>query len=90
MTKTDPLFKPGPTFVCEFSDGVTTRMSIHCAEGLDLARGIKLSCAAYESRAKKSPPDILSGRFEDFGGGVLLQAYDAAEIAATRRHRSHE
>jgi hypothetical protein len=69
----------GPTFVCEFSDGVITRMTTHCPNGLDLARGIKLSCAAYTSRLKKAPADILSGRFEDDHGAVL-QTYDAAAI----------
>ena len=67
----------GPTFVCEFSDGTITRMTTHCPKGLDLVRGIKLSHAAYTSRLKKAPPDILSGRFEDDHGAVL-EAYDAA------------
>jgi hypothetical protein len=41
-----------PTFVCRFSDGVVTRMTTHCADGLDLRRGIALARIAYQSRAK--------------------------------------
>src|SRR5262245_14220046 len=41
----------GPTFVCEFSDGVTTRMSVYTAlEKLDWARGERLARAAHQSR----------------------------------------
>jgi hypothetical protein len=74
----------GPTFVCEFSDGVITRMTTHCPKGLDLERGIKLSQIAYESRQKKPAPAILGGRFEDADNGALLQAYDAAAIEQQR------
>jgi len=69
----------GPTFVCEFVDGVVTRMTTHCPDGLDPARGIRLSRAAYESRRRRPPPEILKGHFEN-GDGVLLQTYDAAAI----------
>jgi len=41
----------GPTFVCEFADGTTTRMSTYTSlEKLDWGRGERLSQAAYQSR----------------------------------------
>src|SRR6516165_394647 len=72
---------PGPTFVCQFVDGVVTRMTTHCPDGLDPARGIRLSRAAYESRRRRPPPEILKGHFEN-DDGVVVQTYDAAAIAA--------
>ena len=47
-----------PTFGAQFSDGVVTRMTCHCAQGnLDVRRGIVISRIAYESRTKgKEPP----------------------------------
>lgn len=43
----------GPTYVAEFSDSVTTRMSVHTSlENLDWERGERLSQAAYQSRWK--------------------------------------
>ena len=70
----------GPTFVCEFVDGVVTRMTTHCPDGLDPARGIRLSRAAYESRRRRPPPEILKGHFED--DDRVVKTYDAAAIAA--------
>jgi hypothetical protein len=52
-----------PTFVCNFSDGEQTRMTVHCGEGrevvsgdikLDMPRGVKLARYAYESRKGKT------------------------------------
>ena len=41
----------GPTFVCAFSDGETTRMSVHTSlENLDWNRGERLAREAYLSR----------------------------------------
>ena len=41
----------GPTFVCQFADGVTTRMSVFTSlDRLDWDRGMRLSQAAYQSR----------------------------------------
>lgn len=41
----------GPTCVCEFSDGVVTRMSVYCAPNkLDWGRAERLSQAAWSSR----------------------------------------
>ena len=43
--------RAGPTFVCEFSDGVVTRMTTFTSlTDLDWGRGEYLSKAAYESR----------------------------------------
>jgi hypothetical protein len=71
---------PGPTFVCEFVDGVVTRMTTHCPDGLDPERGIRLSRAAYESRRRRPPPEILKGHFENDDG--VVKTYDAAVITA--------
>jgi hypothetical protein len=68
-----------PTFCAKFSDGEKTRMSTHCADGLDPARGIILSRAAYNSRKKRKPPEIVEAHFET-SEGVLLKQYDADEI----------
>jgi hypothetical protein len=44
----------GPTFVAEFADGETTRMSVCTALGdhLDWTRGERLSQAAWQTRAR--------------------------------------
>jgi hypothetical protein len=63
-----------PTFVAVFADGVTTRMSCHCPDKLDLKRGIKLSRVAYEARKKTSPPEIIGAYFES--DGKPLRHYD--------------
>jgi hypothetical protein len=73
----------GPTFVAEFADGTTTRMSTFTSlENLDWDRGIRLSQAAYQSRWRAHqrkqrpylvdsvapvPPAIISARFEQDG-----------------------
>jgi|SRR5215472_6028918 len=78
----------GPTFVCEFADGTTTRMSTFTSlEKLDWERGERLSQAAYQSRWRARlrkqtgklvdsiapvPPTIVAGRFE-LNGKVLAQ-----------------
>ena len=71
--------KASPTFCAKFSDGVTTRMTTHCPNGLDLARGIALSRAAYNSRKKAGPPEIVEARFETIDG-VMLKQYSTDEI----------
>jgi hypothetical protein len=68
-----------PTFCAKFSDGETTRMSTHCPDGLDPARGIILSRAAYTSRKKAAPPEIVEAHFET-PDGVLLKQYSPDEI----------
>lgn len=72
-----------PTFVAQFADGVTTRMTCHCApDHLDLARGIKLSRAAYESRIRKSPPAIIEARFVEPFSDEMIKSYDRTELEA--------
>ena len=71
--------KASPTFCAKFSDGETTRMSTHCPDGLDPARGIILSRAAYTSRKKAAPPEIVEAHFET-PDGVLLKQYSPDEI----------
>jgi hypothetical protein len=69
-----------PTFICEFSDGQTTVMTVFCRpEKLDLVRGIKLARHAYCSRTKREqPPQIEAARFES--NGKILATYDAKQI----------
>jgi len=65
----------GPTFVAEFADGTTTRMSVFTPrDKLDWTRGERLSVAAYQSRFQthEAPPAILSAHFEQ-DGKVLAQ-----------------
>jgi hypothetical protein len=76
----------GPTFCATFADGTKTRMSIFCAnEKLDLARGVRVSQAAYESRKKKRPPAIVEACFEtpaDRHGteAIVLKLYTCDEL----------
>src|SRR5262249_35068787 len=72
----------GPTFVAEFADGTTTRMSVFTSvEKLDWERGERLSVAAYQSRFQtyEIPPAIVSMRFEQ-DGVVLAQRNGGSEI----------
>jgi hypothetical protein len=65
----------GPTFVAEFADGTTTRMSVFTSlEKLDWDRGVRLSQAAYQSRHPDAVvlPTIISVHFEQ-DGKVLAQ-----------------
>jgi hypothetical protein len=70
-----------PTFVCNFSDGEQTRMTVHCCKGLDLTRGIRLARYAYESRKGKAPPAMLSAAFVSKDGAELM-SYSADELAS--------
>jgi len=74
----------GPTFVATFADGQVTRMSTFTSlTNLDVARGVRLSRAAYESRARgrfgkslqRVPPPIIRAHFEQDGN--VLVTYDA-------------
>ena len=70
-----PKKRVGPTFVAEFADGTTTRMSVFTSlTKLDWDRGERLSIAAYQSRWRthEVPPAIISARFEQ-DGVVLAQ-----------------
>ncbi|MFK4725852.1 hypothetical protein ABIE89_006952 [Bradyrhizobium niftali] len=74
-----------PTFIAEFADGVTTRMTCHCtADDLDLARGIKLSRAAYDSRIGQAPPPIVTARFVQPFSDETIRCYDSIELEAER------
>jgi hypothetical protein len=69
-----------PTFVCRFSDGVTTKMTTHCTpDNLDLRRGIALAHVAYRSRTGKQPPRIACAHFQTLHG-VVLREYAEKEI----------
>ena len=73
----------GPTFVCTFADGVTTRMSVFTPlDNLDWDRGVRLSQAAWSSRwwahrhtyrsdtiglVVPVPPAIATAHFEQDG-----------------------
>jgi hypothetical protein len=73
----------GPTFVCTFADGVTTRMSTFTSlTDLDWDRGVRLSQAAWSSRWQAHrrtfwsdtislvapvPPAIAAAHFEQDG-----------------------
>jgi hypothetical protein len=64
--------RAGPTFVATFADGQVTRMTICTAlENLDVDRGLRISRAAYEARARRPgerlhpiPPPIVRAHFE--------------------------
>jgi hypothetical protein len=66
-----------PTFVAEFENGdsvVVTRMTVHMPGGkLNMARGVRLARAAYESRTKKPPPAIISAHYES--DGEIIETY---------------
>jgi len=75
MRKTSEKPLLGATFVAEFADGTTTRMSLFTArDKLDWTRGERLSIAAYQSRFQthEAPPAIVSAHFE-LDGKVLAQ-----------------
>jgi hypothetical protein len=69
-----------PVFVCNFSDGEQTRMTVWCRDGLDVARGVKLARYAYESRKGKTPPAMTSATFVSWDGATLM-ACTADELA---------
>ena len=54
-----------PTFVATFADDEVTRMSVFTSrEKLDMARGVRLARAAYESRMKRAAPPIVQAHYE--------------------------
>ena len=78
-----PKDRVGPTFVAQFSDGEVTRMSVFTSLAkLDVDRGLRLSQAAYEARARRRfggslrsvLPPIVRARFEQ--DGKTLASYD--------------
>jgi hypothetical protein len=77
-----------PTFIAEFADGVRTRMTCHCtSDHLDLARGVKLSRAAYESRMGKTPPAIVKACFAKPFSDQTIKSYGRTELEAERSDR---
>jgi hypothetical protein len=81
MTTDTRTLEASPTFVCNFSDGEQTRMTVWCGNGLDVARGVKLARYAYESRRKgKTPPPMTSATFVSAPDGAMLAKYDADEL----------
>jgi hypothetical protein len=82
-----PKKRVGPSFIAEFADGTTTRMSVFTSlKKLDWDRGERLSQAAWQSRWRmhkraevgrlvtlRAPPSpaIISMRFETQDGTVL-------------------
>ena len=86
-----PKKRVGPTFIAEFADGTTTRMTVFTTlKKLDWDRGERLSQAAWEARWRARerkqqrsywivapvPPAIVSARFEQ--DGVVLARRPAA------------
>jgi hypothetical protein len=79
-----PKKRVGPTFVAEFADGTTTRMSVFTSlKKLDWDRGVRVSNAAWRSRwrtrqrihtpypiVEPVPPAIIAARFEQ--NGIVL------------------
>jgi hypothetical protein len=64
-----------PTFICSFSDGEQTCMTVHCAKGLDVVRGVRLARYAYESRMGKKPPGMVKATFVSSDDGSVLARY---------------
>jgi len=75
--------KQMPTFVCNFVDGEQTRMTVHCAKGLDVARGVKLARYAYESRKGRMPPAIRDATFISSDDGIVLASYASDDLNMT-------
>jgi hypothetical protein len=68
-----------PIFVATFADGEVTRMSVFTSrEKLDMARGVRLARAAYESRMKQAVPPIIEAHFER--NGEVLEHYGREEL----------
>jgi hypothetical protein len=64
-----------PIFVAKFDNGdsvVITRMTVPGSK-LNMARGVRLARAAYESRMKKAPPPIISAHYES--DGEIVETY---------------
>ena len=72
----------GPTFQAIWTDGTVTRMTTHCDdENLDLARGVRMSWYAYQSRTKGNgnASCIKEGQFER--DKKVLQIYKDLDVA---------
>lgn len=75
ITSRSVLKTVGPTFVANWADDITTRMSIHTPDdNLDLKRAVRVSLAAYLSRTKgRGTAHIDQAHFER--DGRVLAAY---------------
>jgi hypothetical protein len=71
--------KSSPVFVARFCDGQVTRMTVHCPDGLDAARGVRLAQWAYRSRMKREPPAITQAKFVSKDDQTLA-TYDEARL----------
>jgi hypothetical protein len=72
-----------PTFVAIFADGEVTRMTTFQPDkDLNLARGARLACAAYESRKKKTPPPLVRAHYER--DGEVLESYGREQLDSLR------
>jgi hypothetical protein len=70
-----------PTFVATFADGEVTRMTTYqSGKRLDLKRGVRLACAAYESRTKQKSPPIVEAHYER--DGEVLESYGREQLDA--------
>jgi hypothetical protein len=68
-----------PTFAATFADGEVTRMTtFQKTKALDLARGVRLARAAYESRTKQKSPPIVEAHYER--DGEVLESYEREEL----------
>jgi hypothetical protein len=68
-----------PTFVATFADDEVTRMSVFTSrEKLDMARGVRLARAAYESRMKQAALPIIEARYER--DGEVLESYEREQL----------
>ena len=88
-----PKKRVGPSFIAEFADGTTTRMSVFTSlKKLDWDRGERLSQAAWQSRWRMhkraevgrlvtlwapTPPAIAEMCFEEQDGRVLARRLDS-------------
>jgi hypothetical protein len=90
-----PKKRVGPTFIAEFADGTTTRMSVFTSlTKLDWSRGIRLAEQAWEARWRRRarfpggglsllapvPPAIIAARFEQ-DGVVLARRQDDGGVS---------
>jgi hypothetical protein len=66
-----------PVFVATFGN-VVTRMTVFTLGELDLVRGVRLACAAFESRMKKPASAITSAHYER--DGETLRSYTREEL----------
>ena len=68
----------GPTFVAEFADGTTTRMTTFTSiERLDWDRGVRLSQAPYQSRWRTR----MLAQYREQNGGLRLTRWQYRENA---------